>query len=224
MDGEKIREVRFKDGGGIIANSGSVTYGQRVAELTQEACAREAFTDYRQIAESAERSVKQVNTLMLEPFGATKLSSEEIVRHREQNNYSILVANYFDRGAGAEPFLFTIESVQGVANRQKNYVAIGCGAGVAEFLISWFDFSKMNSQEAALTAAFIIGEVKKADCYCGGPTQIQILYSSMPQAVMQFPDEAIGLVEAEVEKGSRQYKAQWAASIAEIVGEISKKL
>jgi hypothetical protein len=41
---------------------------------------------------------------------------------------------------------------------------------------------------------------------------------------MQFPDEAIGLVEAEVEKGSRQYKAQWAASIAEIVGEISKKL
>jgi hypothetical protein len=160
---------------------------------------------------------------MLEPFGKTKLSSDEIVRHREQNNYSILTANYFDKGAGMEPYLFTIESVQAVALQQKNYVAIGCGAGLAEFLISWFDFGKMDSREAALTAAFIVGEVKKADCYCGGLTQIQILCANAPKT-MWFPSEAIDVIEAGVEKGSKHYKAQWAASISEIIRGMNEKL
>ncbi len=57
MDGEKIREVRFKDACGIITNSGSVTFGQRVAELTQVACAKHPLTDYRQLAEAAEKEL-----------------------------------------------------------------------------------------------------------------------------------------------------------------------
>jgi hypothetical protein len=160
---------------------------------------------------------------MLEPYGNAKLSSEEITRIRERDDYSILVANYFTSGSGVKPYLFTIQSSQGIANQVKNYVAVGCGAGVAEFLISWFDFSKMLGHEAAVTAAFIVGEVKKFDCFCGGPTQIRLLYPSAAKT-WPFPDEAMPMIESEVEKVSQKYKDAWAASASEMIREIVKKL
>jgi len=200
-----------------------MTYGQRVAELIIEACATQELTHHRQLADAAEGAVREVTQLMLEPYRLGKVTSEELQRCQEQNNYSILVANYFKDGPEVKPFLFTIESTQKLAKVQKNYVAIGCGAGVAEFLISWFDFSKMQGHEAAVTAAFIIGEVKKFDCYCGGPTQVRLLYSGAAKT-FPLPDEAMPMIEAEVEAASRQYKTEWGASVSKAIRGISQKL
>ena len=118
----------------------------------------------------------------------------------------MLVANYFDSGKGLEPCIFTLDVPPGIATKQKGYAAVGCGANTAEFLLSWFDFGKMQAVQAAITAAFIVGELKKADCYCGGPTQLRILYPGAPKS-MGFDGEAMRLIEMEVESGAAEVQA-----------------
>ena len=81
----------------------------------------------------------------------------------------------------------------------------------------------MNSRDAAITAAFIIGEVKKADYYCGGPTQMRVLYSRARRTFV-FSPEMMNLIETEVEAGAGEYKRLWAAATSKTVAEISKKL
>lgn len=220
MDGQKIYEVAFTNAKALLATSGSITFGQRAVELTQNDCASQPLIDQRQLAETAAKSAGEANRFMLSPYGGTTLSKDDIDRILSENNFSLLTANYFTSEGETLPFIYVIESIKQSPVKMENYAAVGCGAGVAEFLISWFDFSKMLAREAAVAAAFIIGEVKKADCYCGGPTQVRVLF---PGGIMRIIED-MPMIEAEVEKGSRLYKSHWATSASEMIQEIAKNL
>jgi 20S proteasome alpha/beta subunit len=219
MNAEKLHGIEFKNAGGIMATAGDVTFAYRVAEITQAICSSKELRDGRQLAESAEEACRQMRAVMVEPYVSLDLDAESMDKVLEKNEYSLLMANYF----GEEPRIYTLDFPPGVAVRRKQYAAVGCGAVLAEFLLSWFPFEKMNFVETSMAAAFIIGEVKQADTFCGGQTQLKRIRPDMLK--MDGPDpDILRIIENEVKKGSDKYKNSWGVSAREMAQEILKQL
>jgi 20S proteasome alpha/beta subunit len=218
-DSQKIFPASFNDATGLIGNSGSVAASQRVVEITKSYCFGKDLSDYRQLAENAQKASEVIRGELMSPFKAFITKLEDFQKLFDENNYSLVMANYFDK----QPYLFTLDFPPGISTRQKNYTAIGCGANLATFLLGWFDFANMNRVQTVITAAFIIGEVKKADAFCGGTTQVAYLKLE-DNAALVFPPEIMRVMECEIESGVTQYKNEWRNAILEILPAISKKL
>lgn len=68
LNADKIFDMRFKNAVGLVGMAGSVTFASRAVEITQAACLSQTLSDYRQLAESAEKSVREVDRLIVEPY------------------------------------------------------------------------------------------------------------------------------------------------------------
>lgn len=161
-----------------------------------------------------------MDKVMIEPYLNANPTPDDFDSIRSRYNYSLLIANYF--GTPARPFLFTLDFPPGIATQQKKYTAVGCGANLAEFLMSWFPFSEMKLAEAAITAAFVIGEVKKADYYCGGPTRIKAIIENGAK-VSPASEKHMKIIEQEVETASEKFKVTWSDSVREVMKEAVNK-
>ncbi len=210
MDAEKIRAIPFENTTGILATSGNVALSYRVAEITKSKCVKGPLSDVWQFAENAEAALKEVRTALLEPYAGRP--AEELDKLCREYEFSLLLADFH----GTEPGLFTIDFPPGVAVKHKRYAAVGCGANIAEFLLKWFDFSKMQLTEAVLTAAFIVGEVKDADSMCGGPTHLRWIKKGKNK-VIRFTPEIMSQIETRVKEASSKYKTQWGKSVSDII-------
>jgi 20S proteasome alpha/beta subunit len=221
-DTQKIHPIKFKDaafpksGTELIANSGDASISQRVVEITQSICATQNYsTDYRQLAENTQKAAAQVRLEIMEPYRNFGTKPEDFESLFNQHSFSLLMASYRD----FVPHLFALDFPPGIASLQKQYAAVGCGSNLAMFLLSWFDFSKMNLTQTVITAAFIIAEVKKADAYCSGDTQISYVRQS-DESVSTFIPEVMLTMEKQIELGVRKYKGHWGQSISEIADKI----
>ena len=72
----------------------------------------------------------------------------------------------------------------------------------------------MLCPQAAITAGFVITEVKKVDPYCGGPTQIDWL--DLDNGYHSFGLAKIAVIEREIEAGTSDYKKKWVEKMEEI--------
>lgn len=211
-DTDKIHSCRFKNSKGIIANSGHAAISYKAVDIAKSICESQELVESRQFAENAQKAAEKVRADLMEPYRSFGSKPEDFEKLFNDHNYSLLMANYFD----GKPYIYTLDFPPGISTKQKNYTAIGCGSNLGMFLLSWFDFSQMDTADAAITAAFIIGEVKKADAFCGGPTQIAWLNEK--NVMKRFNREQIDIFEQEIESGTSQYKKDWAKSI-EVIGE-----
>src|SRR2546430_1547556 len=128
-------------------------------------------------------------------------------------------ANY----CGGLPYIYTIEFPAAVPTKQKQHAAIGCGANLAEFLLSWFDTGQMLFIEGMVTALYIIEEVKKYDAYCGGPAQLGYI-SFEDNHVARMPAEVVSFLGDEMDLLDKSFKNQWQPSLASKISSISKRL
>ena len=167
LDADKIAPLAFKDGvKALIAESGDSTITSRLIELIVEDAKGISVSDYRTPADCAERAVRKLKQEILLPLMPEKRTAEELQEIFNTYDASLLVAYYHNK----TPYLYSIDFATGIACRDHKYALLGCGSNVAELLTTWFDFSQMDFAQALVTAAFIIGEVKKVDAYCGGLT------------------------------------------------------
>lgn len=169
-DTSKITEYAFGDVPILIAESGDATLAQHALEKFDSLIANSSFDDYRKPADLLQDAVR--------------FSKEELIRlngwqgHLEiadqyfnENPFSLMLAYFHE----TTPFLYVVNSMPGFATRQRNFSVIGCGANVGGFILSRALHAKMGHPEALMAAIYTVEEVKKADAFCGGPTNAAVL-------------------------------------------------
>ena len=219
LDSDKISVITFRDGLPVlVAESGACVITQRLIEIMMEDAKRVDTSGYREPADCAQRAVNKLKAEILIPLMPQGRSAEEIQDIYNSYDASLLIAYYHNK----EPFLYSIDFSIGSACREKKYALLGCGSNVAELMTSWFDFSQMSWAQAIVTVGFIIGEVKKVDAMCGGPTKIKSIKLSTGE-VRTLSAEKLQSLEDEVEVGARRYKSEWESNILKIVNETIKR-
>jgi 20S proteasome alpha/beta subunit len=221
LDAEKIAAVRFGDGREIlVAQSGSAVIGSRLIELIRDEGGSLSITGHRTPVICAENAIKKLKADILEPFARGNHKIEEKQEFFNSYDCSLLLAYYFNQN---EPHLYSVDFGVGIAGNEIKYALLGCGSNVAESYMSWFPFLEMSFAQAAITAAFIVGEVKKADAFCGGPTHIKRIKLGESK-VTGFSPEIMRVIENEVAVGAQKYKSAWGDSARQMAEEIIRKL
>lgn len=139
-----------------------------------------------------------------------------------------MIACYYD----SKPYIFTINFAVGIATKSVHpFIAIGCGSGIATYILSWFNISeKMEFSHAVLAALYTIEEVKKIDPYCGGKAKVAILpekpflpkvgeaktVSEILKIMLRCEHE--DYVDA-LAKIDQRAKSEWAARMNEVLAE-----
>jgi len=221
-DADKMSEITFADGKkALVAQSGDSTLGSRTVEMLQNDAHLVQCNDYRKPAELAEEAIRKVkrDAVRLNNWEPGQAVSQQFL---DDYNFSLMLAYYF--GDPAKPYIFILDSPLGVANMQRDYAAIGCGATVAEVMLSRSDVSALHSHEAAITAIYTVEEVKRVDAFCGGPTKLAVIFQN-GNLIMSRDAKGLDYVKFTVEtitKYDREAKAVWRGFIQKIVDEADK--
>ena len=148
-----------------------------------------------------------------------KRTAEELQAVFDRYEAALLVAYYHDE----QPYLYSIDFSTGIACREYKYALLGCGANVAEMLAGWFEFSQMDFQTAIVTTAFIIGEVKKVDAFCGGRTNLMAIGQKSGTLRAAKSPALLQVLEDEVERSFQEYKNTWATRAIEMIASVAKR-
>ncbi len=221
LDADKIAVVQFQDGTtALVAESGSSIITSRLIEIMKQDAKETGCADYRAPADCAERAVRKLKSELLIPLLPEQRTAEELQAVYNSHEAALLIAYYHNK---TDPYLYSIDFSVGIACREYKYALLGCGSNVAELLVSWFNFKEMTFAPAVVTVAFIIGEVKKVDAFCGGNTNITSLEFGTGVVRGQPPPDKLRALEAEVEAGSQRYKAEWGDRAFIMIEEIVKR-
>lgn len=161
----KLHEITFQDGNiGIVAEAGHAELSSQAVEIMSRFAAQKPLADYRGFANCAVQAISELKQQLRLQFNGT---AEELQKHFESHSFELMLANYFN----GKPYIFTIRFELGLATKiDGNYRAIGCGAILADFLLSRVDFSKFSHNQSLWSALYAIEEIKQIDQRCGGPS------------------------------------------------------
>lgn len=172
-DTQKIHALRLSDGFSfLVGQSGNDDLGARAVEIMTDMASSTTIGDYRTCAELAQTAVARLKTELREQFKGT---SEELQRHFESHNFELLLAHYhkLEKDKLPKPLIFTLKFSLGSARlQQKQFVSIGCGSPIADFISDKFSISQCDWTQTAGIAVYVVEQVKKFDPRCGGRTQI----------------------------------------------------
>jgi 20S proteasome alpha/beta subunit len=173
LDTPKISTLDFANVEVLIAQSGNVTLSARAVEILTELSAGKKLDDYRAVADMAQKALRKVKDELREQN--FDCGSEELHKHIHQNglNFELMIAHFYN----GKPYIYTIDFAVGIATKSSHpFIAIGCGSGLATYILSWFGIGKsMPTNHGMIAALYTIEEVKKVDPYCGGKTRVAIL-------------------------------------------------
>lgn len=114
----------------IIAEAGDAALTGRLLEIIFERAKALELTDYRSLATCVDDAAGDLWALLRKQQGCTP---EELKAQLEKNPPEVLVAYYFKE----KPYVFTLDlSNPYTRKRDELYVATGCGAPLADFLVS----------------------------------------------------------------------------------------
>jgi hypothetical protein len=101
-------------------------------------------------------------------------TAEELQKHLERYDFDLMLTHYFKDAANVvKPYIFTLQFSLGMARIQrKDFVSIGVGSPIADFILDQFEFSKLDSTEATAAGVYVVEQAKKFDPRCGGKVQI----------------------------------------------------
>lgn len=204
-DVKKLHVVRSKDGHSwLVAEAGNIDLAGRAVELIMRKAGQLEAKEYRSFADCVESAISELKDLIREQFKGT---AEELQRHFESHEFSLLVAYYFN----GSPLIFSVDFPLGVLRKidSKSH-SIGCGWVLADFIVSRLNLEEFDVTHGIWTVTYAVEEVKKFDGRCGGQTRI---------GHIQWKDERSyaalahgkGLTEtvAEAENFSVEAKANW---------------
>jgi 20S proteasome alpha/beta subunit len=175
-DTEKISEIIFRDGKkALIAQSGDSTLGSRTLELLTTGALQTPFDDWRKPADLAQQAMSNALREQAALTGFT-FGTFDCVEFLKTLQLGLMVAYYY--GNPSEPYLYIVDAPWCMAARQYDYAAMGCGANVAELILSRSDVPSLHVGEAVFTAIYIVEEVKRVDAYCGGPTKVAMIFEN----------------------------------------------
>ena len=169
-DAIKLNVIFLRDGNScVVAESGNESLSSRAVEKIYQIAKSRALDDYREFAKCAESAVSELKDEIRKQYKGT---SEELQKHFLDHSFELLIAHYFK----GQPFFFTLDFVLGLATiKRRNYVSIGCGWQLADFIISRLDLSGFTTAHGMWTAVYAVEEIKKFDSRCGGPTRSAVI-------------------------------------------------
>jgi 20S proteasome alpha/beta subunit len=157
----------------LIAQSGDCTLSSRAVEILENLFNTAPFDDYRKPADLAQNAI----ALTKKELGLiNNWDSNSVDQYLNDNPFSLMLAYYHQTSKGPpEPYLYVLNSTPGFATIYRNYVAIGCGGTVGQFILGRSGVCDMEPHRALIAAIYTVEEVKKVDAYCGGPTKAAVL-------------------------------------------------
>lgn len=217
-DTDKICKLKFASGGQVfVAQAGDAVMTGRAIEILQNEVSAASFDDYRKPAELAEKSVRTLKEEVAN-LNHWKPGDKSSVNFWEDTESAIMIA-YFHQ---EKPYIYLLSFWPGVAIKQDRYACLGCGATVAEFILSRSYTSDIKLHESVVTAIYTVEEVKRVDSFCGGPTKIGILKKDGPSALTDNTEKSERLIKNTVQTISKydsEIRAQWRKMMAKIISE-----
>src|ERR1700733_9856998 len=154
-DAHKLHKIEFADGNSaIVGESGFAEYSSRTIEIMKHLAKARPFDDYRAAADCAQAAIVELKKQIREQNPG---SSEEMVRYYEGHSFELLIAQYWRK----KPEFFAVQFERGIPTICHNgYAAIGCGALLADFLISRLDLSGFDTASGVWNAVYAVEEIK----------------------------------------------------------------
>jgi hypothetical protein len=175
-DGKKIDIVKFKDGAALIACAGYQFSFARFLEIFAERAAGISVASPRAIPNAAEDAIRDLQRELLDRHVGDK-------DQRLRDSYCEFILAFY---SGSEAKIYTLNLFSRVCEKARhNFVAIGNGAALANFLLTSITLAKLNARAAIDAALSVIEMCKLHDSSCGGPCMVGMIAERGDPAV--FP-------------------------------------
>jgi 20S proteasome alpha/beta subunit len=224
-DTEKIRVVEFKSGEGIlVAQAGCFETSSRTIDILEKLAASQQLTDEESVISLVRQAIlKSRNEVREQHFNCPSEEMDAIIE-KLGLDADFMVGHYVlhQKPFWYQPFLHTFNFRQGTCRTSKTfYESLGCGASVANLLISEYCESRMAPSLALANAVLIIDKVIKHDAFCGHPIRCALIYAftGMPTA----PNIQVKSIQ-EIEDVVQKIREIDAATKAERVGKLQSGL
>lgn len=221
-DAQKIQLLNLKDGkGALIAQSGDDDLGARILENIALSAQEKTLSDWQSVSEIADAEILKEQLKLKAPFvgpGYTDEGFRDILRGFD---LSLIIGHHHN----GRPYLFTSDFYPGRATPKKaQFVSIGCGSSLANFLLDSFDLAGMNFILATVTAIYIIEEVKKFDPRCEGKTKvawdIRMNLSDRDVLTTVIGDEMVEDISSAISKLRGRIKSESKTNMSRILREV----
>ena len=177
MDTPKISILEFEDGEAFVAESGDATLSGRAVEILSRMAKGTKLSDYRTVADLSQKAIRQVKDELREQNFDCSMAELREYMMKSDLNFSLMLAHYHN----GKPYIYTVDFALGIATLSTHsYAAIGCGRGLALYILDWFNLGpETYFSEATMAAMYAVEEVKKVDSNCGGKTRVGIISAKM---------------------------------------------
>jgi 20S proteasome alpha/beta subunit len=223
-DAQKIREIYFSDGQvAVMAQSGDDDLGQRIVEIVANEASNKAISDWQSVSDIVDDVISKEQQKYKLPFLGPGYSIKEFADILREVDLSFLFAHYYK----TKPYIFTSSFFPGRASpKHSNFVSIGCGAPLANFLLDSFDVSHLTGLQAIAAAIYVIEEVKAFDPRCGGAVRVASIdfvqrQDHMEPNLVLMHDEALEPIVSEISKLRRELKGEWSKRMQEVILKIT---
>ena len=170
-DAQKMRLVEFQNGLVMTAQSGTVLMSQRFIEIFEELARERWIESDRTVPKTAQEAMLALKKEICAHFGCRPSTINKTLLH-EGIKVECMFAYYMETA----PFIYTITLYHGIPEPMRDqFVAIGCGDSLAEYLLDSNLVPDIPDNHGALVAINVIETVKKYDSGCSGQTHVSLL-------------------------------------------------
>ncbi len=159
----------------LLAIAGDVDIATMVVDKMEELCKTCDFDKPSSPVDILRRAVREVKKEILEAQDATNATIDERQAYFNRLPTSFILG-FYDYGykyQNPQPHLYSMKFAWGIAQDIKDgWCAIGGGGILAAFLMDIFYLKDIGQTPTAMTAIYVVEQVKKADLHCSGETQL----------------------------------------------------
>lgn len=168
-DVRKIVKIPFSNGRALIAKAGVKNSSDWVVEYIEGRASSMSIESERTIPNLAEEAVRESMRRLMDGYPGDK------AQRLLDFDCDFIIGFHFN----GKRYLYTIGLNSPLAVRcDRDFIAIGCAANLADFLLTGIKPDKLHPVQAVGTAAGVIEMCKLHDAFCGGPTQIAFLVAN----------------------------------------------
>ena len=224
-DVDKIHQLAFRSGQKVmIAESGDADFTSRAIETYSELLLENDFDHRRKAVDLLEDAIKQVK-IKASALNGWTLGDDASIAYWKDLDAVLLLAYYLEN----EPLIYMFRSWpgDGVWQKGKTYVTVGCGSTVGESILQRLKTTAIDSTLAVVNAIYTVEEVKTVDSFCGGPTKLGFLFKDGVAAVSNQVAANSRLMKVTLEtiaKYDEQVRKNWNDLMNGVVMEVTQKL
>lgn len=168
-DAVKLEIVEFENETVPVMESGIIAHSKRFVKIFQQLAAGIEVTDDWTIPKTAQEAMRALKNEMRAQNCDCSLAELDDKILRECIKVECMFAFFYE----GEKHVYTISLAMTIAERMKaQYVAIGCGAGLAEYLLGTNLAPGIPDYHANLIAVHAIESVMTYDFHCSGQTVV----------------------------------------------------